>query len=165
MIRKLTDLRPVLRTHPRSFARAHLSISSPLTSSLCSTPNSRFRFSSRRHLSTRMNQDGTNQPPVDFGHFEPLTAFNIKYAPIHLAKYRSKRTGLSVVVGNHKSPITNGHFVIASEIFDDTGRPHTLEHLVFLGSKSYPFKGVLDQLANRAGSNGTNAWTDTDRET
>lgn len=47
-------------------------------------------------------------------------------------------------------------------VFDDTGRPHTLEHLVFLGSKEYPYKGVLDQLANRAGADGTNAWTDTD---
>jgi secreted Zn-dependent insulinase-like peptidase len=35
--------------------------------------------------------------------------------------------------------------------------------LVFLGSKEYPYKGVLDQLANRAGSNGTNAWTANDR--
>lgn len=36
--------------------------------------------------------------------------------------------------------------------------------LVFMGSKEYPFKGVLDQLANRAGSDGTNAWTANDRE-
>jgi hypothetical protein len=36
--------------------------------------------------------------------------------------------------------------------------------LIFLGSKEYPYKGVLDQLANRAGSNGTNAWTANDRE-
>jgi Zn-dependent M16 (insulinase) family peptidase len=48
---------------------------------------------------------------------------------------------------------------VATEIFDDSGRPHTLEHLVFLGSKSYPYKGVLDSLANRAGGDGTNAWT------
>jgi Zn-dependent M16 (insulinase) family peptidase len=31
-----------------------------------------------------------------------------------------------------------------------------------MGSKKYPYKGVLDQLANRAFSEGTNAWTDTD---
>jgi len=39
-----------------------------------------------------------------------------------------------------------------------------LVSLIFLGSKSYPYKGVLDQLANRAGSNGTNAWTSNDRK-
>ena len=31
-----------------------------------------------------------------------------------------------------------------------------------MGSEEYPFKGVLDKLANRALASGTNAWTDTD---
>ena len=101
---------------------------------------------------------------VDYGHFSLLQSFPVENAPITLSKWRSQRTGLTVVVGNHESPITNGYFTIASEIFDDTGRPHTLEHLIFLGSKEYPYKGVLDQLANRAGSNGTNAWTANDRK-
>jgi Zn-dependent M16 (insulinase) family peptidase len=34
--------------------------------------------------------------------------------------------------------------------------------LVFLGSEKYPYKGVLDQFANRSFADGTNAWTDTD---
>jgi hypothetical protein len=38
--------------------------------------------------------------------------------------------------------------------------PQTLEHLVFLGSKKYPYKGVLDMLASRCLAQGTNAWTD-----
>ncbi|KAL7443585.1 hypothetical protein ACHAXH_005955 [Discostella pseudostelligera] len=44
----------------------------------------------------------------------------------------------------------------------DDGLPHTLEHLVFLGSQTHPHKGVLDKLANRSMANGTNAWTATD---
>jgi Zn-dependent M16 (insulinase) family peptidase len=44
----------------------------------------------------------------------------------------------------------------------DKGLPHTLEHLVFMGSETYPYKGVLDTLANRARASGTNAWTATD---
>jgi Zn-dependent M16 (insulinase) family peptidase len=60
------------------------------------------------------------------------------------------------------APIVKGYFVVATEIFNDSGCPHTLEHLVFLGSEQYPYKGVLDNLANRAFSQGTNAWTDTD---
>jgi Zn-dependent M16 (insulinase) family peptidase len=44
----------------------------------------------------------------------------------------------------------------------DDGLPHTLEHLVFLGSAQYPYKGVLDKLANRCLAQGTNAWTATD---
>jgi Zn-dependent M16 (insulinase) family peptidase len=31
-----------------------------------------------------------------------------------------------------------------------------------MGSEKYPYKGVLDNLANRAFAAGTNAWTDTD---
>jgi hypothetical protein len=108
--------------------------------------------------------NASSDQKVDYGHFTQLQSFPIEYAPVTLSKCRSNRTGLTVVVGNHSSPVTNGYFTIASEIFDDTGRPHTLEHLVFLGSKEYPYKGVLDQLANRAGSNGTNAWTANDRE-
>lgn len=50
----------------------------------------------------------------------------------------------------------------ATEAFDDDGIPHTLEHLIFLGSEDYPFKGVLDLLANRCLASGTNAWTGND---
>lgn len=49
-----------------------------------------------------------------------------------------------------------------TEAHDDDGLPHTLEHLIFLGSELYPYKGVLDLLANRCLASGTNAWTDTD---
>lgn len=52
--------------------------------------------------------------------------------------------------------------IAATEAHDDDGLPHTLEHLIFLGSELYPFKGVLDLLANRCLASGTNAWTDTD---
>ncbi|RCN27449.1 hypothetical protein ANCCAN_26815, partial [Ancylostoma caninum] len=31
-----------------------------------------------------------------------------------------------------------------------------------MGSKKYPFKGVLDVIANRCLASGTNAWTDQD---
>ena len=63
-------------------------------------------------------------------------------------------------------------------VFNDSGCPHTLEHLgtcdlfwhsrinvratVFMGSEQYPYKGVLDNLASRAFSEGTNAWTQND---
>ena len=31
-----------------------------------------------------------------------------------------------------------------------------------MGSEKYPFKGIIDHLANRGFSNGTNAWTSDD---
>lgn len=52
--------------------------------------------------------------------------------------------------------------MVGTEIPDDSGCPHTLEHLIFLGSKDYPYKGFLDSLGNRFFST-TNAWTAVDR--
>lgn len=94
-------------------------------------------------------------------HFETLHQFSADYAPTKITQYKSNRTGMSVVVVDRLGPKIAGYFTLATEIFDDSGAPHTLEHLIFMGSKSYPYKGVLDKLANRAYSN-TNAWTATD---
>lgn len=68
---------------------------------------------------------------------------------------------MRVVVVDQEGPKLYGFFVLATEIHDDSGAPHTLEHLCFMGSKSYKYKGFLDKLATRAYS-GTNAWTSTD---
>lgn len=94
-------------------------------------------------------------------HFKTLQQFKTDYAPATLTQYESERTGMRVVVVDQKGPKVNGYFTLATEINDDSGAPHTLEHLVFMGSKSYQYKGVLDKLCNRAYSN-TNAWTATD---
>lgn len=65
-------------------------------------------------------------------------------------------------------PVVNAYLTLATEAVTtdwahaDDGLPHTLEHLVFLGSELYPYKGVLDRLANRCLAEGTNAWTDVD---
>ena len=68
---------------------------------------------------------------------------------------------MRIVVVDQEGPKVNGYFTLATEIHDDSGAPHTLEHLCFMGSKNYQYKGVLDKLATRAYSN-TNAWTATD---
>ena len=81
---------------------------------------------------------------------------------VPVTKYKSKRSGLTVTLAQVEGPVVNGYFCLATEAHDDDGLPHTLEHLIFLGSKKYPYKGVLDLLANRCLSSGTNAWTDTD---
>ena len=31
-------------------------------------------------------------------------------------------------------------FILATEAHDDDGLPHTLEHIVFMGSEKYPYK-------------------------
>ncbi len=93
--------------------------------------------------------------------FRKVQSFHTDYAPTTITQYESERSGMQVIVADRKGPKVNGYFTLATEIFDDSGAPHTLEHLVFMGSKSYRYKGLLDKLAGRAYSN-TNAWTAVD---
>ncbi|KFA73745.1 hypothetical protein S40288_07332 [Stachybotrys chartarum IBT 40288] len=94
-------------------------------------------------------------------HFRVVQNFKTNYAPCDITQYVSERSGMHVVVAYRKGPKINGYFTLATEILDDSGAPHTLEHLIFMGSKNYRFKGLLDKLSSRAYSS-TNAWTATD---
>ncbi|MCJ1309186.1 hypothetical protein MMC25_002843 [Agyrium rufum] len=100
-------------------------------------------------------------PALNTSHFKTLQRFKVDYAPATVTQYKSERTGMHVVTVDQSGPKVLGYFALATEILDDSGSPHTLEHLCFMGSKSYQYKGVLDKLANRAYAN-TNAWTATD---
>ncbi|KAI0931998.1 hypothetical protein AcV7_000767 [Taiwanofungus camphoratus] len=113
-------------------------------------------------MSAHANGFTQSTKPESFGNFDLVQRLNLDFADILVSKWKSRVTGLSVVHLDYEAPIVNGYFVIATEIFDDSGCPHTLEHLVFMGSEKYPYKGIIDHLANRGFSNGTNAWTDTD---
>ncbi|KAF4974493.1 hypothetical protein FZEAL_8609 [Fusarium zealandicum] len=93
--------------------------------------------------------------------FRKIQSFKTDFAPCTITQYVSERSGMQVVVADRKGPKVNGYFTLATEIFDDSGAPHTLEHLIFMGSKSYQYKGLLDKLSSRAYSH-TNAWTATD---
>lgn len=99
---------------------------------------------------------------TSFGNFDLIKRMELRNNGVVVSKWQSRVTGLTIVHLDYEAPLVNGYFVVATEIFDDTGCPHTLEHLVFMGSEGYPYKGIIDQLANRGFSNGTNAWTDTD---
>lgn len=81
--------------------------------------------------------------------FKKETQFKTDYSPSTITKYESQRTGMSAVVVDREGPKVLGFFALATEILDDSGSPHTLEHLCFMGSKNYKYKGVLDRMANR----------------
>lgn len=85
--------------------------------------------------------------------------FNAKIA---VRKFTSRVTRLKVVLATVPGPLVHGNFCIGTEDTSDDGLPHILEHAIFLGSEDYPHKGVLDKVATRCFSNGTNASTDTD---
>ena len=85
-----------------------------------------------------------------------------------LKAFSSPATGLRAILAETDEPLCSLHVAIATEAdtndwsHKDDGLPHTLEHAVFMGSELYPFKGILDKLANRSLADGTNAWTATD---
>lgn len=103
----------------------------------------------------------SNMAPTQKPQFRKVQSFKTDYAPTTITQYESERSGMQVIVADREGPKISGYFTLATEIFDDSGAPHTLEHLVFMGSRSYQYKGLLDKLASRAYS-GTNAWTAVD---
>ena len=85
-----------------------------------------------------------------------------------LRYYFSSATGMRALLAKTDEPLCSMHMALATEAdtndwsHKDDGLPHVLEHETFLGSELYPFKGILDKLANRSLADGTNAWTATD---
>ena len=78
-----------------------------------------------------------------------------------ISKHRSKASNLTVTLVQSDCPVVKCFISLATEEDTNDGRPHTLEHLVFMGSEEYS-KGVLDFAANQCLARGTNAWTDID---
>lgn len=94
----------------------------------------------------------------EFGEAKVVAEFNVA-EQLECQVLELQRSGLTIVHAKRHGPVVSGAFAIATEPPDDSGLPHTLEHLVFLGSRSYPHKGILDVAANRSFAHGTNAWT------
>ena len=99
----------------------------------------------------------------------PFSNFTLQsfHQPIELQfpqtfeSYESSRSGMRVVIVKQDLPVAYGYFVFPTTACDDDGIPHTLEHLVFMGSKRYPHASFLEKVANRAFSS-INAYTDID---
>ncbi|CAG7825781.1 unnamed protein product [Allacma fusca] len=126
-------------------------------------PRNPLGDSSRRLYSVKMEIQ-SNQVPMetDVKHDFDLIS-SVKANGVHpVTKYRSRSTGLELVHASIPGPVVNGYIVLATRAEDHDGLPHTLEHMIFLGSDEYPYKGILDILANKCLASGTNAWTDVD---
>ncbi|MBW0474952.1 hypothetical protein O181_014667 [Austropuccinia psidii MF-1] len=100
--------------------------------------------------------------PSSYGNFDRVVEpFVLDSAPLRVVKWKSRKTGLSIVWIEAETPLISADFTVANEISDDSGVPHTLEHLTFRGSEKYPYGGTLDRLATRSFATGTNAGTTT----
>eukprot|EP00727_Mastigamoeba_balamuthi_P009594 m51a1_g5257 hypothetical protein (1336) ;mRNA; f:85508-91428 len=84
---------------------------------------------------------------------------------VSVAAYEHGRSGLRVLLAPVPGPLCTAAVVVPTEARDDRGLAHCLEHLVFLGSRAHPQRGLLDLIATRAASSGTNAYTAEDRTT
>lgn len=78
--------------------------------------------------------------PQQFGDFSLVATGELEFAAISVSKWVSAKTGLKVVYADVESPLVQAYMPIVTEIFDDTGRPHTLEHLVSRGL-AFPARG------------------------
>ena len=76
--------------------------------------------------------------------------------------YRLRGHDFRIVFVPIPGPLVSASLIIPTLASDNSGRPHTLEHLVFCGSHSIPHRGYLDNLATRCLSTGTNAYTSED---
>ena len=95
--------------------------------------------------------------------FTLTNSWKLGTSDVDCKRYYSNELGTTVIFVQSKSAIVYGTLAFPTRALNDNGAPHALEHLVFMGSDKYPFKGVLDQMAHRSlGVGGTNAWTATD---
>ncbi|GAA5858806.1 hypothetical protein JCM8547_004996 [Rhodosporidiobolus lusitaniae] len=104
--------------------------------------------------------------PSRVGNFRLLVEHQLEVAPYtRIAKWQSEKSGLKVIWADTPGPISRFWATVNTEIFNSSGEPHTLEHLTFTSSQHYPFSGILDAVANRMLTQGSNAWTAVDNTT
>ncbi|KAJ2770392.1 hypothetical protein IWQ56_002182, partial [Coemansia nantahalensis] len=73
--------------------------------------------------------------------------------------FKHADSDMRVVVCHSTQPLFTMNIYVPTMSPNNKGLPHTLEHLVFCGSKRFPHRGYLDSLANCNLAQGTNAWT------
>lgn len=98
-------------------------------------------------------------PVPDSFVLESSISFPLPSSTASIDAYRHANSELRVIFVHVPGPLTNAVVVVPTLVNDNAGLPHTLEHLVFCGSRNYPNKGYLDNLAARSLSMGTNAYT------
>ncbi|ORX60755.1 hypothetical protein BCR36DRAFT_272715 [Piromyces finnis] len=91
---------------------------------------------------------------------ESTSSFNTQpNQSLEINTYKYDKSNFRVVFINVPGPLCTTTIFVPTLSPNDKGLPHTLEHLIFCGSKNYPNRGYLDSLANRCLSIGTNAYT------
>ncbi|KAJ3217338.1 hypothetical protein HK099_005514 [Clydaea vesicula] len=90
---------------------------------------------------------------------ETKRSFPIPSHSIDISTYKLQNSQFRVVIVPIPGPLVSLDVIIPTLVEDHKGLPHTLEHLIFCGSKTFKERGYLDYLATRSLSAGTNAYT------
>ncbi|TPX68367.1 hypothetical protein SpCBS45565_g03135 [Spizellomyces sp. 'palustris'] len=93
---------------------------------------------------------------------ESTVPFPLPASPTTIATYKHINSAFRIVFCSIPGPLCSAAIVVPTLGEGDEGLAHTLEHLVFCGSRGIPHRGYLDSLATRCLSTGTNAYTSED---
>ncbi|GAA6002573.1 hypothetical protein JCM10207_007572, partial [Rhodosporidiobolus poonsookiae] len=87
--------------------------------------------------------------PDNVGNFHLVRTHELDAPPFtRIAKWESVKTGLKVVWADTPGPVSGLTIQVATETFDNSGLPHTLEHLLFTASKKHREPHFADRLAS-----------------
>ncbi|GAA5957136.1 hypothetical protein JCM3765_005417 [Sporobolomyces pararoseus] len=102
--------------------------------------------------------------PEKVGCFERLAKHKLDATGthMHVAKWRSEKTGLTVIWADTPDLISSLSITVVTEASSSSAVPHALEHLVFSASEKYPWSNVLDSVAGRLMARGVNGTTKLD---
>ncbi|KAH6564750.1 hypothetical protein BASA60_010195 [Batrachochytrium salamandrivorans] len=93
---------------------------------------------------------------------ESTERFRLPSGISRIKVYKLSHSGFRVVFAEVPGPLCSASVIFPTLCKDHKGLSHTLEHLIFCGSKTIPHRGFLDFLAIRCLSTGTNAYTSED---
>jgi len=74
--------------------------------------------------------DGASAGEDPFAHWELVQHDNFG-GRVPVAKYHSRRSDLRVTIAKLDTPIVEVYMCVPTEVWNDDGAPHVLEHLLF----------------------------------
>ncbi|KAJ2795097.1 hypothetical protein H4R20_005994, partial [Coemansia guatemalensis] len=83
-------------------------------------------------------------------------------SPYPVSVYKHRTTEFRVVVCQVPGPRCHLVMCLPTPCTDHKGKPHTLEHMVFCGSKKFPYLGYIDAVASHNLGQPMNATTHRD---
>ncbi|GAA5991721.1 hypothetical protein JCM5350_000584 [Sporobolomyces pararoseus] len=143
---------------------SHLNFPDPSSPQTSDDESDDYHGAQEQEQGARENEPN-ERIPERVGNFRLLAKHKLAGTQIHVAKWKSVNSGLSVIWADTPDLISSFATTVVTEIFDSSGVPHTKEHLTFTSSKHYPYSNVLDAIAGRLMTAGVNAATSTDNTT